>query len=68
MVEPAPVIKTEEEVCEETPTTPVPEPGSTGSAGTSGGVGGGSSGGLRVKTTELRRSSSSPQVKIESRV
>ncbi|XP_014470174.1 PREDICTED: protein tramtrack, alpha isoform isoform X3 [Dinoponera quadriceps] len=54
VVEPAPVVKTEEEAGEETPATPVLEPGNATS-------GDSSSGGLRVKTTELRRSSSSPQ-------
>lgn len=49
VVEPAPLVKTEEEVSVEE-TTSVVEPGSSsGSAG------------LRVKSTELRRSSSSPQ-------
>lgn len=58
VVEPAPVIKTEEEGCEETPMVPASE------LGNSGGGGSGTSGSLRVKTTELRRSSSSPQVEI----
>lgn len=53
VVEPAPIIKTEEDICEETSMTSASEPGNSGS--------GTSSGGLRVKTTELRRSSSSPQ-------
>ncbi|XP_011141495.1 longitudinals lacking protein, isoforms H/M/V isoform X3 [Harpegnathos saltator] len=55
VVEPAPIVKTEEEGCEDAPTTPVSEPGGSGTSA------GGSGGGLRVKTTELRRSSSSPQ-------
>nr|XP_012236052.1 PREDICTED: mucin-5AC [Linepithema humile] len=55
VIEPAPVLKTEDEGSEEAPTTPTTitsEPGTSG--------GGGTSGGLRVKT-ELRRTSSSPQ-------
>ena len=47
VVEPAPIIKTEVEICEE-PLTPAAEAA-------------GSTSGLRIKTTELRRSSSSPQ-------
>ncbi|XP_032678832.1 uncharacterized protein LOC116847682 [Odontomachus brunneus] len=64
VVEPAPIVKTEEEVCEMAATTPVSE-------ATSGGGGGGTStiaisGGLRIKTIELRRSSSSPQTSSSS--
>ncbi|KAG7209498.1 hypothetical protein KM043_015583 [Ampulex compressa] len=51
VVEPAPVVKTEEEAPEEA--APTADPGHSG--GTS------APAGLRVKTTELRRSSSSPQ-------
>lgn len=56
VIEPAPIVKTEEEGCEETSTpTTLPELGTSS---------GGTSSGLRVKTTELRRTSSSPQVDI----
>lgn len=48
VVEPAPVVKTEHETSEEPPIIHIETGGSTS--------------GLRVKTTELRRSSSSPQV------
>ncbi|KAL6264484.1 hypothetical protein P5V15_004592 [Pogonomyrmex californicus] len=58
VIEPAPVLKTEEEFGEETLT-------SATSDLEIGGGGGGTSGGLRVKTTELRRTSSSPQVNIK---
>jgi len=58
VIEPAPILK-EEEGCEEAPTSITPtiasELGTSSSSSTSGG--------LRVKTTELRRTSSSPQVK-----
>ncbi|XP_076228427.1 BTB-protein-VII isoform X1 [Nomia melanderi] len=47
VVEPAPVVKTEQETSEEPPVIHIETGGSTS--------------GLRVKTTELRRSSSSPQ-------
>ncbi|XP_018059810.1 PREDICTED: uncharacterized protein LOC108694683 [Atta colombica] len=56
VIEPAPLLKTEEDL-EETTITATPsiasELGTSGSSSTSGG--------LRVKTTELRRTSSSPQ-------
>ncbi|XP_071558179.1 uncharacterized protein Btbvii isoform X1 [Temnothorax nylanderi] len=58
VIEPAPVHKTEEEGCEET-STPAAS-ATTSELGTSGGSGG-TSGGLRVKMTELRRASSTPQ-------
>ncbi|EFN74140.1 Protein bric-a-brac 2 [Camponotus floridanus] len=58
VIEPAPLIKTEEEGCEETSTpTTLSELGTTS----------GTSSGLRVKTTELRRTSSSPQTSSSSR-
>jgi len=65
VIEPAPILKTEEEGSEET-SVPIPsgstvsEPGSASSASSSAISGGG----LRVKTTELRRTSSSPQVHV----
>lgn len=58
VIEPAPVLKTEEEGCEETPVASTISELGTSSGGSS------TSGGLRVKTTELRRTSSSPQVNI----
>ncbi|XP_050459637.1 protein tramtrack, alpha isoform isoform X3 [Cataglyphis hispanica] len=59
VIEPAPILKTEEEGCEETSTPVTPSELGTG--------GGGTSTGLRVKTTELRRTSSSPQTSSSSR-
>jgi len=60
VIEPAPLLKMEEDL-EETTITATPsiasELGTSGSSSTSGG--------LRVKTTELRRTSSSPQVNVE---
>ena len=52
VVEPAPVVKTEEEITQDEPSTATTTTETTT----------GSTSGLRVKTTELRRSSSSPQV------
>ncbi|CAL1684946.1 unnamed protein product [Lasius platythorax] len=59
VIEPAPILKTEEEGCEEATTPTTPSEFGTG--------GGGTSAGLRVKTTELRRTSSSPQTSSSSR-
>ncbi|EZA48328.1 Longitudinals lacking protein, isoforms F/I/K/T [Ooceraea biroi] len=65
VIEPAPVLKTEEEGYEET-SVPILS-GTVSEPGTSGISSGGISGGLRVKTTELRRASSSPQSSSSSR-
>ncbi|XP_072743743.1 uncharacterized protein Btbvii isoform X3 [Anoplolepis gracilipes] len=59
VIEPAPILKTEEEGVEETSTPTTSSELGTGS--------GGASTGLRVKTTELRRTSSSPQTSCSSR-
>lgn len=56
VVEPAPVIKTEEDILEDPIATTTTTTSTTDSTTTAG-----STSGLRVKTTELRRSSSSPQ-------
>lgn len=58
VVEPAPVIKTEEDILEDPIATTTTTTSTTDSTTTAG-----STSGLRVKTTELRRSSSSPQVR-----
>lgn len=58
VVEPAPVIKTEEDILEDPIATTTTTTSTTDSTTTAG-----SMSGLRVKTTELRRSSSSPQVR-----
>jgi len=62
VIEPAPILKTEEEGCEET-SVPIPSGSTVSEPGTSSASSSAiSGGGLRVKTTELRRTSSSPQV------
>ncbi|XP_020293697.1 protein tramtrack, alpha isoform isoform X2 [Pseudomyrmex gracilis] len=61
IIEPAPVIKTEEELCDETTPTPTTTTASDPLIGSSSGGSVTTTGGLRVKSTELRRASSSPQ-------
>ncbi|XP_047349211.1 protein tramtrack, alpha isoform-like isoform X1 [Vespa velutina] len=69
VVEPAPIVKTEDDVKDVNVTEePIPSTTNAGSSSSNSNSGGNNtsgnntqSGGLRIKTTELRRSSSSPQ-------